>query len=193
MRSRLTLIAIAAGSLLIACKPKDEAVATDTTPTTAAATPVGGGEYSGAEMLGILSTVSDGDIEAGTLAQTKATDAQVKQLGATFVADHQAMKQEVAALATKLGLSPTLPKDEEELAQDHQKAMTDLNSKPVGREWDEAYLEHEVKMHKAVIDEVEEAVDKERRAEMKALLQKALTGLKGHLSAAEALEKKFGV
>lgn len=189
----LTIVSF--GALLMACAPKDtETAAVDSPAETAAAVaPVGGGEYTGAEMFGFLNAVSDGDIEAGTFAQTKATDAQVKALGARFVGEHQALKAELATLSAKLGITPTLPKDEEDMVEDHKKAMTDLQSKAAGREWDEAYLEHEVKMHKHALEETEEAAKKEQNSEMKALLEKAVTSLKAHLTAAEELEKKFGV
>lgn len=188
----VTLVSL--GALLAACAPKEsETAVLDSPAATALATPVGGGEYSGAEMLGILNAVSDGDIEAGTLAQTKATDAQVKTLAIQLTADHKGMKMEIGALAAKLSITPMFPKDEEDIVQDHRKAMNDLQSKAAGREWDEAYLEHEVKLHKSAIDETEEAVKKEQNPEMKALLERSLSGLKGHLTSVQALEKKFGV
>jgi putative membrane protein len=186
------LIVVSLLTAAVACAPKEKTVATADS-TGAATVPTGSHEYSGGELLGLLNMVSDGDIEAGTLAQTKATDAQVKRLAAQFASDHQAMKGEIAALSTKLGIAPVTPKDDEDLSEDHKKAMADLGSKSVGREWDEAYLEHEIKVHKEAIDEIGEAVEKEQNPEMKALLTKALTGLRGHRQAAEELEKKFGV
>ena len=197
MLAKHTLLAtIAFGALLVACSKKDsDTGAMDTTPgASAAASPApSGGEYTPGEMLGILKTVSEGDIESGALAQTKATDAQVKQLAARLAADHQAMKQDIDELSAKLSLTPTMPKHDGDIGEDHREAMGKLNSKAAGREWDEKYLEHEISMHKKAVDETEEAAKKEQNPEMKAMLEKALAGLKGHLEAAQRLEKKFGV
>ena len=150
-------------------------------------------EYTDAELLGFLNAANDGETEMGRMVEAKATDAQVKAFARRAAGEHQALKKEVDALAAKLNVTPAVPENDEDLVDDHRKAMADLNGKGRGKEFDEAYVEHEIAMHKKVIDEVEDALERSQNADMRALLQKALTGLRAHLQAAEAIEKKFGV
>jgi predicted outer membrane protein len=70
--------------------------------------------------------------------------------------------------------------------------MRDLRAKAKGAEFDEAFLEHEIRMHRKMLDEVKDAIGRSQSADMRALLEKARDGIQGHLTTAEDLEKKFG-
>jgi predicted outer membrane protein len=72
----------------------------------------------------------------------------------------------------------------------HQEGMQALNAKERGKPFDEAFLEHEIRMHKAVLDEIEDSLGRNRNPELKPLLEKARDGIKAHLTRAEELEKK---
>jgi putative membrane protein len=126
------------------------------------------------------------------MAQTKATDPQVRAFARRIVGEHQALKTEVTNTAKQGNITPAMPDDDEDLTKDHQDGMRDLNGKAKGKEFDEAFLEHEIKMHKKVLDEVDDALGRNRNPEIRPLLEKARTGLSAHLKAAEDLEKKFG-
>jgi putative membrane protein len=153
---------------------------------------VAGREYTNAELTGFINAYNDAEIEIGQLAQTKATDAQVRAFARRIVTDHRALKTEVTNAVRQLNIAPTMPAADEDLPEDHQAGMRDLRDKPRGREFDEAFVEHEIKMHKKVLDEVEDALERNRNQEIRAVLERARTGLQSHLTAAEELEKKFG-
>jgi putative membrane protein len=153
---------------------------------------LGGREYSDAELTGFVNTFNDAEVEVGQLATTKATDAQVKAFASTIVRDHRALKTDVNRTVQQLNLTPTVPDDDENLSEDHQTAMRDLRAKAKGAEWDEAFLEHEIRMHRKVLDEVKDAIGRSQSADMRTLLEKARDGIQGHLTTAEELEKKFG-
>lgn len=154
---------------------------------------VAGREYSNAELSGFLNAYNDAEVEVGRLASEKATDAQVRSFAQRIVTEHRALKTEVTNTAQRLNLTPAAPEDDEDLREDHQEGMRDLRDKARGREWDEAFLEHEIAMHKKVLDEVEDALGRNRNQELRTLLERARTGLQAHLRAAEELERKFGV
>jgi putative membrane protein len=154
---------------------------------------VAGAEYSNAELAGFINTYNDAEIEIGELAQTKATDPQVRDFARRIISEHRALKSEATSTAQRLNLTPTMPTADENLPEDHQAGMRDLNARARGREWDEAFLEHEIKMHRKVLDEVEDALQRNRNQEIRPLLEKARDGLRAHLTTAEELEKKFGV
>lgn len=151
-----------------------------------------GREYSDAELTGFINAFNDAEVEVGQLATSKATDAQVKAFASQIVRDHRALKTDVTRTVQQLNLTPTVPQDDEDLAEDHEAAMRDLRAKATGAEFDEAFLEHEIRMHRKVLDEVTDAIGRSQSVDLRTLLEKARDGIQGHLTRAEELEKKFG-
>jgi putative membrane protein len=188
---------IAMGLLSVACDRGDRAavdtaVATARDTISAVAGRLAGQEYSSAELIGFVNAYNDAEIEIGQMAQTKATDPQVRDFAKRIVDEHRALKTEVSRTAERLALTPTMPAADEGLKSDHAEGMRDLSARARGRAFDEAFLEHEIKMHKKVIDEVEDALRGNRSPEIRPLLEQARDGLRAHLTTAEELEKKFG-
>jgi putative membrane protein len=153
---------------------------------------LGGQEYTNAELAGFVNAYNDAEVEIGQLAQTKATDTQVRDFARRIVSEHRALKTEVTNAAQRLSLTPTMPTADENLPEDHQAGMRDLNALAKGREFDRAFVKHEIKMHKKVLDEVEDALRGTRNADIRPVLEKARDGLRAHLTTAEELEKKLG-
>jgi len=193
---------IATTILLAACSGDRAAAETDTALEKAAealtsvrdsvAGRLAGREYTNAEMVAVVNAYNDAEIEVGQLGETKATDTTVRNFARQLVAEHRALKTEVSAAAQRLNVTAAMPTDDENLTEDHQAGMRDLNAKAKGRDFDEAFLEHEIKMHKNVLDRVEDALAGERNQEIRSVLERARNGLRAHLTRAEELEKKFG-
>src|SRR5687768_18613584 len=59
-----------------------------------------------AEIAHIAYTAGSLDIEAGTLALSKARDPAVRQFAQTMVRDHQGVNEKALALLEKLGVAP---------------------------------------------------------------------------------------
>ena len=196
--ARLALV-VSSAALIGACARSDDVAVSDTlvgdttiVPNTEAGTV--SKEYSDSELFGLIDLVNDGSIEVSKLARTKATNAEVKAFARKIVTEHTALNKETAAMASKMNLTLTIPENDEDIAESHVDGMKDLTDKPRGEEFDEGYLEHEIKMHKTIIDEVKDALERpNQNAETQAFLRKALTAFEAHLQAAETIEKKFGV
>src|SRR5262249_44374883 len=122
-------------------------------------------------IVAIFDAANTYDIETSSLAESKATHADVKALGKDFVAAHTGVRQQGRELAKKLGVTPTPPK-ESELATDHAKAMAELKAAK-GEAFERAYLAHEVSYHKAVIDAINKTLlPAIKNPELKALVLK---------------------
>lgn len=152
-----------------------------------------GREYTNAELLGFINAYNDAEVEVGRMAETKATDPQLRAFARRIVGEHGALKTELTNAARQGSVTPTMPAADEGLREDHREGMRDLQGKAKGKEFDEAFLEHEIAMHKKVLDEVEDALGRNRNPEIRPVLERARDGLRAHLTAAEELEKKFGV
>jgi putative membrane protein len=153
---------------------------------------VGGQEYTNAELVGFVNAYNDAEVEIGQLAQTKATDPQVRDFARRIVSEHRALKTEVTNAAQGLSIMPTMPTADENLPEDHQAGMRDLNALAKGRDFDRAFVKHEIKMHRKVLDEVQDALQRNRNPEIRPVLEKARDGLRAHLTTAEELERKLG-
>lgn len=189
------VFAAAAVVIIGACAPKDDNVATTDTgmmADTGMAPSVITREWNDANVVGYLVSANKTDIEGGEAAVKKATDAEVKAFARRMVKEHGAALKQVEALATKLNITAPATGDDE-IVEDHNEAMKDLAEKDKGESFDEAYIEHEIAMHKDLIDDLEDAREKTLNAELKAAIEATLPTLKAHLAAAEAIEKKFGM
>ena len=194
-----TLLAIALTALLLACERGDGA-SVDTALTKAVealgaatdsvASRLAGREYSNAELAGFINTYNDAEIQLGEMAQAKATAPDVRQFGQRIVTEHRALRADVARAAQSLGLDPAVAGDIEHITERHQEGMRDLEATAAGRGFDEAYLRHEIRMHRSVLDEIEDTLGRNRNPELRILLEKVRDGVRAHLAKAEELEKQ---
>jgi putative membrane protein len=121
-----------------------------------------------AQIASIVVTANQVDIDAGKLAATKATNADVKKFAQTMVTDHTGVNKQATALVTKLkGLK--------------------------GAEFDKAYIDHEVAYHQAVLDAVDKTlIPGAKNEELKALLVKVRPAFVAHLEHAKHVQSTLG-
>jgi putative membrane protein len=150
-------------------------------------------EYTEPELLGLLNEGERGYVEASQFAQTRATDPEVKAFARQIISNHKPLTADISSTAKTLNVTPVIPTNDEDVVEDRVEGMTQLRAKPVGKEFDEAYLEYEIRMHKKILDEVNDALGRNQRAEIRTLLEKLRTSLQSDLQRAEELEKKFGI
>jgi len=153
---------------------------------------IAGREYTNTELLGFIDAYNDAEIEIGKSVQPKLTNPEVKAFAQRIVTEHTALKAEVGKAAQSLNLTPTVPNADEDLREDHQKAMREFGEQARGKDFDEKFLEHEIMMHKKILDEIDDALGRTMNEAIRPVLEKARAGVRAHLTAAEELEKKFG-
>jgi putative membrane protein len=160
----LAIAALAAASLVVPAFAADAVSKKDQEFFTKAA---GGGMY---------------EVEAGKLAEAKATDPQVKSFGAMLVKDHGAANEELKALASRKGaqLPGALPADK-------QKKIDKLSQ---SKNFDKDFIQEVgLKDHKADIGLFEKASKGADDADVKAFAAKTLPTLRQHREHAQGLEK----
>lgn len=116
------------------------------------------------------------EIEAGKLAQQRATNPQVKEFANMMVKDHTAASQEMRQLATSKNI--TLP---DSMSNDHMDHMRDLREKR-GADFDRAYMDRMVSAHEDDVERFEDVAEDNdyRDAEVKAFAAKTLPKLRQH-------------
>lgn len=143
------------------------------------------------EIASVAVVANQIDIGYAEIAAKKSKNADILQFAATMKKDHNAVIEQAAALAKKLGVTPKDNAVSRKLLADAAQTKKMLNGKS-GKAFDKAYVDNEVAYHKAVIDAVENLLVPETdNAELKALLQKVVPVLKTHLGHAEMVQKNL--
>ena len=194
-RSGMATLAIAALALA-ACSKKESAsadttaasstVSADTSAMSAGAPAAA--TWTDANIVALLDEANAGDSTAGAVAATKGTAAAVRDFGKRMMRDHHQLRVQGQALAKKLNVTPAAPSDDP-VTPAGQKDMDTLNSTAKGKDFDRAYIDAEVDIHKAVLDLATKAAAQTQTAELKNLIQKAAPVIQGHLDKAESIQK----
>jgi putative membrane protein len=194
-KSNMATFAIAVLALT-ACSKKESS----STDTTAASSTVSAdtsamsagapaaGTWTDANIVALLDEANAGDSTASAVAATKGTAAAVRDFAKRMMRDHHQLRVQGQALAKKLNVTPAAPSDDP-VTPAGQKEMDTLNSTAKGKDFDRAYIDAEVDIHKAVLDLATKAASQTQTAELKNLIQKAAPVIQGHLDKAESIQK----
>jgi len=141
-----------------------------------------------AQIAHIVVTANQVDIDAGKLAASKGSHAEVKKFGQQMVTDHAGVNKQASELATKLKVKPEDNPTSQSLKEGGQKTMVRLKGLS-GAEFDKAYIENEVNYHQAVLDAVDKTlIPGASNAELKALLVKVRPAFVAHLEHAKKIQ-----
>ena len=141
-------------------------------------------------IVAIFDAANTWDIETGTMAEKKGTTKEVRDYGEMIARDHKAVRQLGRDLATKLGVTPTPPKNFA-MAKDHAAAVSKLQATN-GKAFDRAFLQHEVAFHKAVIDAMNTTLlPSLQNEQVKDLVKKVEPAFTAHMMAAQNLLDKM--
>jgi len=201
---RQCMIALSAATLLVACKPKENA--TDTTSAagavatgsdsanraksdSAAAAANNAGGWTDAQILAFASAANKGEIAEGKLATTKATNPKVKAFARVMVADHTKMLADGNSFAKKNNITPDSTKsDVMDLQKDASNELKELTEKAKGNDWDKNFVDKEIDGHKKVLDKLNDFQNKATDPQLKDMLGKATVKVQEHLQKAQALK-----
>jgi putative membrane protein len=147
---------------------------------------------SDAQIASIVVTANQVDIDAGKLAESKGSNAEVKAFGKQMVTDHSGVNKQAVALVTKLKVTP-----EDNPTSQSLKAGGAENAKSLeklsGAAFDRAYVDHEVAYHQQVLDAVDKTlIPNAQNAELKSLLVAVRPAFVAHLEHAKSLQASLG-
>ncbi|MES2523132.1 MAG: DUF4142 domain-containing protein [Gemmatimonadota bacterium] len=195
-RTASVVLAMSALVLVTACGDKADETATGDSATmamggsTAAAEPAAPAALTDANIVYILDQANVADSTLGALAETKATNADVRNFGKMMQGEHHALRQQGQDLATKLGVTPAMPAGDQSETNAMQTATT-MQTMAKGAAWDKAYIDHEVSYHQQVLQTATAALGAAQNAELKDLIGKAAPIIQKHLDMALELQKKM--
>lgn len=149
-----------------------------------------GGGMNDSNIFYVLDAANMGDSAKGALAVSKGTSAEVRQFARMMVRDHHTLRQQGQDLAKRLNIQPTPPPGDS-LPAKLDSALSRLNAAAKGRDFDKAYIDHEVAAHREVLTIAVAAMGMTQNSEIKNLIQKAAPVVQGHLDKAVAIQKNL--
>jgi putative membrane protein len=145
-----------------------------------------------AQIASIVVTANQVDIDAGKLAASTSTNAEVKKFAQLMVTDHTSVNKQAVDLATRLKVTPEDNDTSKSLKEGGDKNIATLKGLK-GAAFDKAYVDHEVAYHQAVIDAIDKTlIPNAKNADLKALLVKVRPAFMTHLEHAKHLAASLG-
>jgi putative membrane protein len=206
---RNAAITLGACAALAACAKKD--AATDTTAMGASAsamtTTASGGTMgdsaamaggatgakamSDADIVAMTSAINQGEVDAGNMAKSKATNKDVKEFAEDMVKHHTQMLNDGKSLATKASITPNMAAADS-VTTANKAAGDKLASTAKGAAFDKAYIDAQVMGHQSALANVQAASAAAQNADLKKMLTDAQPEIQKHLDKAKELQSKMG-
>ena len=147
---------------------------------------------SDAQIASIVVTANQVDIDAGKLAESKGSNADIKAFGKQMVTDHSGVNKQAVALVTKLKVTPEDNPTSQSLKKGGEDNVKNLKTLSGGA-FDRAYIEHEVAYHQQVLDALDKTlIPSAQNAELKNLLVTVRPAFVAHLEHAKMVQSKLG-
>ena len=145
-----------------------------------------------AQIASIVVVANQVDIDAGHLAESRASATDVKSFAKQMITDHTGVNKQAVALVTKLGVTPQDNPTSQSLkkgGEDNVKSLKSLK----GAAFDKAYIDHEVAYHQQVLDAIDKTlIPSAQNAELKALLVAVRPAFVAHLEHAKQIQANLG-
>jgi putative membrane protein len=158
------------------------------TPIALAQTPPAGAAPTDPQIVEIVITANQVDIDAGKLAKKKAQSPDVKEFANTMIRDHEAVNKKAKELASRLKVHPEPSATSKSLKEGGEANIAALK-KLKGAAFDKAYVDHEVTYHQQVLAALNtDLVPNAKNPELKALLEQTVPAFQAHLDHAKKLQ-----
>jgi putative membrane protein len=140
------------------------------------------------QIAHIVVTANQVDIDAGKLAESMGSNAEVKAFGKQMVAAHAGVNQQAVALAKKLKVTPEDNATSKSLKSGGDQNVANLKTLN-GAAFDKAYIDNEVTYHQAVLDALDKTlIPGATNTELKALLETSRPAFVAHLEHAKQIQ-----
>jgi putative membrane protein len=144
------------------------------------------------QIASIVVTANQVDIDAGKLAKSMGSSADVKKFADQMITDHTGVNKSAVDLVTKLKVTPEDNPTSQSLKKGGDDNVANLKTLK-GAAFDKAYIDHEVAYHQAVLDAVDKTlIPSATNAELKALLVKVRPAFVAHLEHAKHVQSSLG-
>jgi putative membrane protein len=140
------------------------------------------------QIVGIVVTANQIDIDYAKLALQKSKNKEVRAFAQQMSTDHSALQKSVGNLGAKLNVTPA-DSDTSKALKSQAEQTTEHLKTLKGSAFDKAYIDNEVAYHQAVINAVSTVlIPSAQNADLKNALQGAAPLFQGHLEHAQMVQ-----
>jgi putative membrane protein len=140
------------------------------------------------QIAAIVVAANQVDIDAGKLAEARASEKDVQAFGTQMVTAHTGVNKQAVELVTRLKVTPQSNATSEALTKGGETNVAHLKTLS-GKAFDRAYVDHEVAYHQQVLDAIDKTlIPGASNADLKALLVKVRPAIAAHLEHAKMLQ-----
>jgi putative membrane protein len=143
-----------------------------------------------ADIVNVIHEVNAGEIAAGKIAQTKATNADVKAYAREMVQEHTALDKKGAKISGQQGAANAAIRDS--VVNANQAMSSQLQSANSGADFDKAYIDGQVQGHQNALSFLQAAQNQTQNADLKKMIDAAIPDVQKHLDRARSLQSKVG-
>jgi len=143
-----------------------------------------------ADIANVIHEVNAGEIAAGKIAETKASNAEVKAYARDMVQAHTALDKQDTKVSGQTAATNAAIRDSVVTA--NRAASSELQSANSGAEFDKAYINSQVQGHQNALSFLQAAQNQTQNADMKKLIAAAIPDVQKHLDRAKSLQSKIG-
>ena len=144
-----------------------------------------------AAILSQMNVTNTAEIQLARMAAKKASSPDVKKMAEKLAVEHSKNREQVRALAQKLGASMTPVAGGDVTTSDSAAVPSDLQKS--GAEFDRAFLQHQVIDHESNIKKIQnQMLPSVQDPQVKMYLQRTLADMQGHLASLKEVQLKIG-
>ncbi len=145
-----------------------------------------------AQISSVVMTASQAEVTDAKLAQSKATNKEVKDFAAQMIKDHGKNEKDAQALTKKIGVTPDMNFAQTQELKKSTATKAETMKSLKGAEFDKAYIENQVAMHQSLLNDLNEKfIPAAQNPEFKTFLQTTKGHIEAHLTHAKDLQAKM--
>jgi putative membrane protein len=154
------------------------------------AAPAGATALGDADIANVIHEVNAGEIAAGKIAQTKASNAEVKAYAREMVQAHTALDKQDVKISGQTAATNAAIRDS--VVNANKTVSSQLQSASSGAEFDKSYIDAQVQGHQNALSFLQAAQSQAQNADLKKMIDAAIPDVQKHLERARALQSKVG-
>lgn len=141
-----------------------------------------------AQVLGLIATANNAEINAGQVAATKGQKPEVKAFGAKMVTDHTANNMKLAAVEASTKITRADSDASTQLKKDTDQMVDNLKSAK-DADFDKSYIDGQVTMHQSLLNDLDNTlIPGAQNADIKAYLTDTRAVVESHLNEAKQIQ-----
>jgi putative membrane protein len=142
-------------------------------------------------IMKIVMNTNEGEISMANLAETEATNPEVKEFAKEMREEHKAHNNEIMALSKRINVEPSSNVKTEARTLSAEKNVAMLKMKE-GKSFDKAYMETQVNAHAKVLEDFNQnLIPNAQDKNLRALLTKSASSVREHLEEAQKIHNSM--